>query len=107
MAGFPNVLSRHSRSATTVQTRGADAEFYYYLAKALASMSRPNEAIHCLRRALEDGFKDMKRLDDDPDFQKISHEVSHSKGAQIRICMQGVGVSPQGEIGSKAAKTTK
>ena len=70
----PNVLSRHSRSATTVQTRGADAEFYYYLAKALASMSRPNEAIHCLRRALEDGFKDMKRLDDDPDFQKISHD---------------------------------
>jgi tetratricopeptide (TPR) repeat protein len=69
----PNLLSRHSRSATTVQTRGTDAEFYYYLAKAFASMSRPNEAIRCLRRALEDGFKDMKRLDDDPDFQKIGH----------------------------------
>jgi tetratricopeptide (TPR) repeat protein len=69
----PNILSKHSRSATTVQARGTDAEFYYFLAKAFASMSRPNEATRYLRRALEDGFRDMKRLDHDPDFQKIAH----------------------------------
>ena len=68
----PNVLIEHSPTATTVQARGGDVEFYYYLAKVFASMSRPEDAVHYLRRALEDGFKDMKRLDQDPDFQKIS-----------------------------------
>jgi len=68
----PNILSRYARGATTVQARGTDAEFYYYLAKAFASMSRASEATRYLRRALEDGFKDMKRLDNDPDFQKIA-----------------------------------
>jgi tetratricopeptide (TPR) repeat protein len=68
----PNVLIEHSPGATTVQARGADVQFYYYLAKVFASMSRPEDAVRYLRRALEDGFKDMKRLDQDPDFQKIS-----------------------------------
>jgi hypothetical protein len=69
----PNILSRHSRTATTVQARGTDAEFYYYLAKAFASMSRAGDATRYLRRAFEDGFSDMKRVHNDPDFQKIAH----------------------------------
>jgi tetratricopeptide (TPR) repeat protein len=69
----PNVLTEHSANAATVQARGTDVEFYYYLAKAFASMSRPDDAVRYLRRALEDGFKDMHRLDRDPDFQKISN----------------------------------
>jgi tetratricopeptide (TPR) repeat protein len=69
----PSVLVAHSAAATTVQARGSDVDFYYYLAKVFASMSRPDDAVHYLRRALEDGFKDMKRIDSDPDFQKISH----------------------------------
>jgi tetratricopeptide (TPR) repeat protein len=68
----PNVLLEHSAGAATVQARGSDVEFYYYLAKVFASISKPDEAVRYLRRALEDGFKDIKRLDQDPDFQKIS-----------------------------------
>jgi tetratricopeptide (TPR) repeat protein len=68
----PNVLLEHSAGAATVQARGSDVEFYYYLAKVFASMAKPDEAVRYLRRALEDGFKDIKRLDQDPDFQKIS-----------------------------------
>jgi len=37
-------------------------------------------------------------------FQKISHEVSHPKGAQIRIWLQGVRMSPQRKVWSNAAK---
>jgi tetratricopeptide (TPR) repeat protein len=69
----PNVLKEHSATATVVQARGADVEFYYYLAKAFAQRAQPEEAVRYLRRALEDGFKDFKRLDGDPDFQKLSH----------------------------------
>jgi len=68
----PNVLTEHSATATVVQARGADVEFYFYLAKVFASLARPEDSVRYLRRALEDGFKDLKRLDEDPDFQKIS-----------------------------------
>ena len=68
----PNVLTEHSSTAAVVQARGADVEFYFCLAKAFASLARPDDSVRFLRRALEDGFKDFKRLDDDPDFQKIS-----------------------------------
>lgn len=68
----PNILTEHSSAATVVEARGTDVEFYFYLAKVFASLSRPDDSVRYLRRALEDGFKDFKRLDDDPDFQKIS-----------------------------------
>jgi len=42
------------------------------MAKAFASVGDEEEAVHYLRRALEDGFNDRKRIDDDPDFKKIS-----------------------------------
>lgn len=67
----PNVLANRSSMGTVVQARGADVEFYFYLAKVFASLGRAEEAVRYLRRAFEDGFKDLKRLDQDPDFQKI------------------------------------
>lgn len=68
----PNVLNEHAPTAAVVQARGTDVEFYYYLAKVFASLARPDDSVRYLRRALEDGFKDLKRLDEDADFQKIS-----------------------------------
>jgi len=68
----PNVLTEHAPTATTVQARGADVAFYFYLAKVFASLARPEDSVRYLRRAFEDGFKDFTRLDQDPDFQKIS-----------------------------------
>ena len=41
---------------------------------AKAMMGFKNEAVRYLERALEEGFKDRKRILDDPDFQKISSD---------------------------------
>jgi tetratricopeptide (TPR) repeat protein len=67
----PNVLTERSALGTVVQARGADAKFYFCLAKVFASLGRADEAVRYLRRAFEDGFDDFKGLDQDKDFEKI------------------------------------
>ncbi len=73
----PNCLTERSSVGTVVQARGADVEFYFYLGKVFASLGRTEEAVRYLRRAFEDGFDNRKRLDEDSDFQKISHEPAY------------------------------
>jgi tetratricopeptide (TPR) repeat protein len=68
----PNILTDNAVSGTVMQTRGADAKFYFYLAKTFAILGRPDEAVHYLRRALEEGFNDQHKLQEDPDIKKIS-----------------------------------
>lgn len=68
----PAILSERSSGGTVMQTRGADANFYYLLAKTFARQDRTEEAIRYLRRAFEEGFRENKRLDEDPDIKKIS-----------------------------------
>jgi len=68
----PDVLSEHSATAPSIQAHGADKEFYFYMAKVFASLGRVDDSLRYLRHALEDGFKDYKRLDEDPDFTKMS-----------------------------------
>jgi|SRR5581483_4821349 len=68
----PNVLTERSTVGTVMQARGTDPRFYFYMAKVFASLGRVDEAVRYLRRAFEDGFKDQKKLQEDPDFQKIS-----------------------------------
>jgi tetratricopeptide (TPR) repeat protein len=68
----PKVMAQFSSTGTVIHASGADVEFYFYLAKAYASIGDADEAVRYLRRALEDGFKDQKRIDEDPDFKKIS-----------------------------------
>jgi tetratricopeptide (TPR) repeat protein len=68
----PNIFAARSPVGTTIEARGADAEYYFYLGKVFASLGRVDEAVRSLRRALEDGFKDRKRILNDPDFMKIS-----------------------------------
>jgi len=73
----PNIFGERSAFGTTIEVRGADPEYYFYLAKVFASLGRVDEAVHSLRRALEDGFKDRKRILNDPDFVKISQEPAY------------------------------
>jgi Flp pilus assembly protein TadD len=68
----PNIFGERSAFGTTIEARGADPEYYFYLGKVFASLGRAEEAVRSLRRALEDGFKDRKRILTDPDFMKIS-----------------------------------
>ncbi len=74
----PNILTVRSSMGTVVQARGGDVDYYFYMAKVLASLGRTEEAVRYLRRAFEDGFKDVKRLDEDPDFLKISKDPSYT-----------------------------
>ena len=68
----PNCLTGFSLTGTVIQAPRLDVEFYFYMAKVFASMGRVEEAVRYLRRAFEDGLVDHKRVEEDPDFQKIS-----------------------------------
>jgi tetratricopeptide (TPR) repeat protein len=68
----PNVATQESSVGTVVHPSGEDVEYFFYMAKALASVGNAEDATRYLRRAIEDGLSDPQRIADDPDFQKIS-----------------------------------
>jgi tetratricopeptide (TPR) repeat protein len=68
----PKVVLQQSGVATVIHAGATDVEFYFYLAKAFASIGNAEDAVRYLRRALEDGYGDPKRIEEDPDFKKIS-----------------------------------
>lgn len=68
----PKVMAQDSSVGTVVKSSETDVKYYFYMAKAFASVGDAEDAVHYLRRALEDGFNDRKRIDEDPDFKKIS-----------------------------------
>jgi tetratricopeptide (TPR) repeat protein len=72
-----SIFSERAAFGTTIEARGADAEYFFCLAKVFASMGRPEDAVRSLRRALEEGFKDRKRILSDPDFVKISQNPAY------------------------------
>jgi tetratricopeptide (TPR) repeat protein len=73
----PDIFQQRSPFGTTIEARGADPEYYFYLGKVFASLGRVDDAVRSLRRALEDGFKDRKRILEDPDFMKISQNPAY------------------------------
>jgi len=73
----PNIFAQRSAFGTTIEARGTDPEYYFYLGKVFASLGRVDEAVRSLRRALEDGFKDRNRILNDPDFMKISQNPAY------------------------------
>jgi len=68
----PKVMAQVSSTGTVIHASGADVEFYFYMAKAFASVGNAEDAVRYLRRAMEEGLKNTKRIDEDPDFKKIS-----------------------------------
>jgi tetratricopeptide (TPR) repeat protein len=68
----PKVVNQDSAVGTVIKASGADAGYYFYMAKAFASVGDAEEAVRYLRRALEDGFTDTKQINEDPAFKKIS-----------------------------------
>lgn len=73
----PNVLAQHGYGGSVIQPQHPDVDYFYNMAKVFASLGRTDEAIRYLRRAFEEGFKNLKRLDADPDFRKISKDPSY------------------------------
>ena len=44
------------------------AKYHFYLAKLYAKDGRNDLAIQYLRKSLEEGYKEKKKLEDEPDF---------------------------------------
>lgn len=73
----PNVLTQQSLLGTVIRAPKGDVQFYFYMAKAFALNGQAEEAVRYLKRALEDGFHDQKRIEEDPDFDKIRQHPAY------------------------------
>jgi tetratricopeptide (TPR) repeat protein len=66
----PDVFEHHSSMGVMLEERSVEerAKYHFYLAKLYAKDGRNDLAIQYLRKSLEEGFKEKKKLEDEPDF---------------------------------------
>lgn len=85
----PEVFERKSNFGTLLQDRNVEerARFHYYLAKMYAKSGRNELAIQYVRKCLEEGFKEKKKLEEDPEFQALrqSDEFKELMAAEPRV----------------------
>jgi len=69
----PEVFEHHSTYGVMLQERSVQdrAKYHYWMATLYASQDRPDLAIQYLRKALEEGFKERKKLTEEPAFASI------------------------------------
>lgn len=69
----PDVFEHHSGFGTLMQERTVEerATFHLYLAKMYAKSGANDRALIYLRKALEEGVKDRKRIPDMPEFTPL------------------------------------
>jgi tetratricopeptide (TPR) repeat protein len=69
----PEVFEHHSTYGVLLQERAVDerAKFHYYLAKVYAKEGQKDRALLYIRKALEEGFTDRKKLMQDPEFATL------------------------------------
>ena len=69
----PNVFENHGSYGVLLEERSVEerAKFHFHLAKLYAQAGRNELAFQYLRKALEEGFKDKKKMEEDPDFQAM------------------------------------
>ncbi|MGD0499825.1 MAG: tetratricopeptide repeat protein [Bryobacteraceae bacterium] len=69
----PDVFERRGSYGVVLEERTVDerAKFHYALAKLYAKANRNDLALQNLRKALEEGFKDKKKMEQDPEFQAM------------------------------------
>jgi tetratricopeptide (TPR) repeat protein len=69
----PEVFEHHSTYGVLLQERTVDerARFHYYLAKIYAKQGQQERALQYIRKALEEGFTDRKKLLQDPEFATL------------------------------------
>ncbi len=69
----PDVFEHHSSYGVMLQERNVQdrAKYHYWMATLYASQNRGDLAIQYLRKALEEGFKERKKLTEDPVFASI------------------------------------
>jgi Flp pilus assembly protein TadD len=69
----PNVFEHHSSYGVMLQERSVEdrAKFHYSMAALYAQGGRAELALQYLRKALEEGYKERKKLDTDPAFASM------------------------------------
>jgi tetratricopeptide (TPR) repeat protein len=66
----PSIFEHHGTFGQILEERNIEerAKYHFFLAKLYAKQGRNELAIQNLRKALEEGFKEKKKLDEEPDF---------------------------------------
>lgn len=69
----PDVFEHSSSVGVLLQERtiGDRAMFHLYEARLYARRGMTDRALLCIRKALEEGLKDRKKIETDPDFKQI------------------------------------
>jgi tetratricopeptide (TPR) repeat protein len=69
----PDVFEHRGSHGVLLQERSVDerAKFHFYLAKSYAKAGNSDRALLYLRKALEEGFKEKKKVLEEPDFAFI------------------------------------
>jgi len=69
----PDVFEHRGNFGVLLEERNVEerAKYHYYVAKLYAKNGRDELALQYLRKALEEGFKDKKQLEKDPEFATL------------------------------------
>jgi tetratricopeptide (TPR) repeat protein len=69
----PNVFESHGSYGVLLEERNVEerAKFHFHMAKLYAQAGRNELALQYLRKALEEGFKDKKKIEEDADFEAM------------------------------------
>ena len=69
----PDVFEHRGSSGVLLQERSVEerAKFHFYLARSYAKVGNMGRALMYLRKALEEGFKEKKKVLEEPDFALI------------------------------------
>lgn len=69
----PEVFEHKSTHGILLQERTVEerAKYHYYLAKMYAHAGTNDRALMYIRKALEEGFKDKKKFQEDPEFSRL------------------------------------
>ena len=69
----PDVFERHGTYGVLMEERSVEekAKYHYALAKLYAVAGRQDLSLQYLRKALEEGFRDRKKMTQDPEFQAM------------------------------------
>jgi tetratricopeptide (TPR) repeat protein len=74
----PDVFEHHSQYGTTLEERSVEdrARFHLYLAKSYAQRGDKDKAILYLRKAMEEGLKDRKKIPEMPEFASLKTDAA-------------------------------
>jgi tetratricopeptide (TPR) repeat protein len=69
----PEVFEHHGSYGVLLEERSVEerAKFHFYLAQTYAKAGMNDRALQYIRKALEEGFKDRKKLMEGPEFENL------------------------------------